>query len=187
MNYVIKPLSPELTRTFTGYLSNLDFSHSPHWATCFCRYYHSSCSMEQWQKRTGEENCAEAVEQIKTGNMKGYLAFDAERCIGWRNANNIHQFIRLEDDLKHIVKDKKVGCVICFVIHPEYRRHGVARLLLKQVVNDFKSQNFDAVLAIPFENANPQKLYRGTMNMYKELGFEIVEQHEESCVMQLKL
>ncbi len=188
MNYMVKQLSPELTPTFTEYLSTLDFNHAPHWSTCFCRYYHTNCSMEQWQKRTGEENCAEAIEQVKAGNMKGYLAFDGEKCIGWCNANNVRQYIRLEDDLSHIVKDNKVGCVICFVIHPEYRKQGVARLLLKQAVEDFKAQGFDAVLSIPVEiKEEPEKLYRGTLNMYKELGFELIEHHEKSCVMWLEL
>ncbi|HWR60969.1 MAG TPA: hypothetical protein VN580_05120 [Clostridia bacterium] len=40
MDYSVKPLSPELADTFTDYLTNLDFSHSPHWSTCFCRFYH---------------------------------------------------------------------------------------------------------------------------------------------------
>ena len=53
--YTIKPLSPELATTFTEYLENLDFGE-PHWSSCFCRFYHTDCSAEQWSKRTGAEN-----------------------------------------------------------------------------------------------------------------------------------
>lgn len=188
MKYVIKPLSSELARNFTEYLENLDFGYAPHWATCFCRFYHTNCSSEQWQNRTGEENRAEALEEIKAGNMKGYLAFDGDKCIGWCNANNALQFIRLENDISHIIKDQKVGCIICFVIHPEYRKQGVARLLLKQAVEDFKEQGYDAVLAIPVDiKEAPEKLYRGTLNMYREFGFKEIEKHDNVSVMWLKL
>ncbi|MFZ5967338.1 MAG: GNAT family N-acetyltransferase [Bacillota bacterium] len=187
MKYTIKPLSSELATTFTEYLEALDFGHATHWATCFCRFYHTNCSYEQWQNRTGAENRAEAIEQIKAGNMKGYLAFDGDKCIGWCNANNVSQYIRLQEDIKHIINDQKVGCVICFVIHQEYRKQGVARLLLKQAVEDFRSQCFDAVLAIPVEiKDEPEKLYRGTMNMYRELGFKEIEKRDNVSIMWLK-
>ncbi len=187
MSYSIKPLSPALATTFTDYLSNLDFGHEPHWATCFCRYYHSNCSADQWQIRTGEHNRLEAVDQIQAGKMKGYLAFDGDKCIGWCNANDASQYIRLEQDIKHIMDGKKVGCVICFVIHPDYRKQGVARLLLKKAVEDFRQGGFDAVLALPVGRMdNPEKHYRGTLNMYKELGFVEIEKHDPVSVMLLE-
>lgn len=187
MKYTIKPLSSELSSTFTNYLENLNFGHAPHWATCFCRYYHTNCSVDQWINKTGEENRLEAIEQIKAGNMKGYLAFDGDKCIGWCNANNVSQYIRLEQDIKHIVAGKKVGCVICFVIHQEYRKQGVARLLLKQAVEDFRLQGFDAVLAMPVDiKDKPEMLYRGTLNMYSELGFREIEKHINTSVMWLE-
>jgi GNAT superfamily N-acetyltransferase len=187
MTYTIKPLSPELATTFIEYLEGLDFGHEPHWATCFCRFYHTNCSSDQWHNRPGEVNRLEAIEQIKAGNMKGYLAFDGDKCIGWCNANDVRQYIRLEQDIKHIVKGKKVGCVICFVIHKEYRKQGVAKLLLKQAIEDFKLQGFDAVLAIPIDiKDEPEKLYRGTLNMYKELDFREIERHDDVSVMWLE-
>lgn len=120
--------------------------------------------------------------------MKGYLAFDQDKCIGWCNANDIKQYLRIEDDLKPYTQNYKVGCIICFVIHPEYRKQGVARLLLKKAIEDFKSEGFDAVIAIPIENNNePEKLYRGTLNMYNENNFKEIDKLDETSVMWLKL
>lgn len=188
MSYTIKALAPEMADLFTDYLGNLDFSHSPHWATCYCRFYHTNCTREQWQSRAGEENRLEAIQQIQEGKMKGYLAFDGEKCIGWCNANDARQYIRLESEMKPIIKDKKVGCVICFVIHPDYRNKGVARLLLKQAVEDFRKQGFDAVLALPIDiKGEPLLLYRGSLNMYKENGFEEIQKHDSLSIMWLSL
>lgn len=188
MKYEIRKLMPELALTFADYLGNLDFGHAPHWATCFCRYYHTYCSRDEWQQRSGATNRQEAIENIKSGNMKGYLAFDDNKCIGWCNANNVNEYLRLKDDLEALIKDKKTGCVICFVIHPEYRGQGVARQLLKQAIEDFKAQGYEAVIALPIENRNePQKLYRGTLNMYKENGFKEIEKHDNMSIMWLDL
>lgn len=187
MNYKIKELTPELAVYFTDYIENLDFGHSPHWATCYCRYYHTNCSMDAWQQRTGTENRLEALEEIKSGNMKGYLAFDDDKCIGWCNANNVNKYLRFENDLDTIKKDKKVGCVICFVIHPEYRGQGVARQLLQHSIKNFKAMGYDAVIALPIENKNePEKLYRGTLNMYKENGFKEIEKQDNMSIMWLE-
>lgn len=188
MKYIVKPLTEDLALTFTEYLGNLDFGHAPHWSTCFCRYYHTNCSGEQWQKRTGEENRDEAIEQIKAGIMKGYLAFDDDKCIGWCNANDVRQYARILDDIEYLVKDQKVGCVICYVIHPGFRGQGVARLLLNEAISDFKKQGYEAVLALPVDiKDDPQKLYRGSLNMYKEYSFEEIEKRDNLSIMWLKL
>jgi GNAT superfamily N-acetyltransferase len=184
----VKPLDSQLATTFTEYIGNLDFGHAPHWSTCFCRFYHTSCSGEEWRNRSGEENRLEAIEEIKNGNMKGYLAFDGEQCIGWCNANDTRQFVRLENELKSVIGDQKVGCVICYVIHPNYRKQGIARLMLKQAIEDFKAEGFDGVLALPVDvKDDPEKLYRGTINMYKDQGFKEIERDEDVSVMWLSL
>lgn len=188
MGYFIRPLTPESADTFADYLSSLDFGHSPHWASCFCRFYHTDCSSEAWQSRAGEENRAEAMEAIATGAMTGYLAFDGDTCIGWCNANDAARFLRLGHDFDHLTAGKKVGCTICYVIHPEYRGRGVARALLRRAVEDFCAGGFDAVLALPVEaGADLEKRYRGTLNMYRELGFQEVERHDTLYVMWLEL
>jgi GNAT superfamily N-acetyltransferase len=187
MDYKIVELNPELAECFADYLGNLDFGHAPHWATCYCRFYHTDCSYDEWFKRTGTENREEAIKEIKAGKMKGYLAFDGDKCIGWCNANNVKEYKRLADDLEFIVKGRKAGLVICFVIHPDYRGKGVARQLLKQIILDFKEQGYEAVIALPIDDkTEPQKLYRGTINMYQENGFKEIEKKEKLCYMMLE-
>lgn len=188
MNYTVKPLSPDLAETFTTYLGSLDFNHAPHWATCYCMFYQTNCSQEEWQNRTGPENRSAAAKLIKEGSMKGYLAFAGDECIGWCNANDARQYIRLEEEMKPVIRDLKVGCVICYVIHPEYRNQGVARLLLKHALADFKAEGYDAVLAIPLDRKDePENLYRGTVKMYTEQGFKEIQRHGDLRVLWLDL
>jgi len=188
MDISVRSLEPGMADIFADYFDNLDFSHEPHWATCYCRFYHTSCSHEEWQARPGGQNRQEALEQIASGSMRGYLAFEGDICVGWCNANDFSDFSRLVGDFGSLVQEKKVGCVICFVIHPSYRRSGVARLLLSAAVEGFRSQGYEAVLALPVESADePEKRYRGTMNMYREQGFLEIKKRGGLSVMWLDL
>lgn len=186
--YQVKPLTKDNAEIFAEYLGELDFSHAPHWGTCFCRFYYTNCPGEEWKARSGEHNKQEALEDINQENMKGLLAFDGDKCIGWCSANDVSRFPRIYADVKEILGDKKTGCVICYVIHPEYRRQGVARLLLKTAIESFREDGFDAVLALPVDMKSPQEThYRGTINMYLENGFKEIKREEELRIMLLDL
>ena len=45
----IKPLQTDQAQLFTAYFDGLDFSHAEHWAGCFCQYYLSGCTPEEWE------------------------------------------------------------------------------------------------------------------------------------------
>lgn len=186
MELKILPLSPALAHPFCDYLSGLDFAGTPHWASCFCRYYYLSCTQQEWICRTLEENRAEALREIEAGNMRGYLAFDGETCIGWCNANDVKNLPRLAEYAAEFGLNSRVGCTICYVVHPDYRGKGVARKLLARAISDFRAAGYDAMLALPFESeAAPQKRYRGTRAMYEQAGFHEIRTEESVHVMRL--
>lgn len=188
MDLVIKPLTAEMAELFTTYLSGLHFDHAPHWATCFCRYYYLDGPTEEWMARSGETNRKEAIAEIEAGRMNGYLAFDGDQCIGWCNAADANQFARIKDAVEEYCMDDKVGCTICFVIHPEYRNRGVARSLLETAITEFKKRGYDAMIALPFEaKDSPEKRYRGTINMYEQMGYKEIERQDSASIMWLDL
>ena len=138
--------------------------------------------------RTLEENRAEALQEIKNGNMRGYLAFDGEKCIGWCNANDVEQLVRLHEYTDELCSGKRVGCTICYVIHPDYRGKGVARQMLHRAIEDFRLSGYEAMLALPAEAENAgQKRYRGTLHMYQEAGFIELRAEENLHVMWLDI
>ncbi len=184
----IKPLTPELATVYVDFIGELAFEHAPHWASCFCRFYHTDCDMADWTSRTAAVNRQEALETIQSGQMKGYLAFDGDQCIGWLNANDSKSYIRLQNEMAPVTSGKKVGVVICFVIHPEHRRKGVAKALLERAISDFRVQGYDAVLGLPVNSQESiEKSYRGTFQMYTALGFNEIQRHGDLGVMWLDL
>lgn len=188
MAYEIQPLTPALADTFSEYLSGLDFSATPHWASCFCRFYHTTCPAEEWRVRTAEVNRADALREIAAGNMRGYLAFEGSACVGWCNANDIAGLPRLRDDTEPFCRGKRVGCTICFVIHPNHRGRGLARQMLSRAIEDFRSAGYDAMIALPVESpGTEERRYRGTLHMYQEAGYREVQTEGRLHVMWLAL
>lgn len=184
----IKPLSPDMAELFTDYLANIDYSHAPHWQFCNCQYYHVKCETEVWRSRTVEMNQKLAHQNIRDGVMRGFLAFDGEKVVGWVNANDWRNYALLEDNEYLKGLDGRTGMVLCFVIHPEYRRQGLARRLLKTAVENFREEGFDRVIGRPFVWSNhPERQYHGVPVMYEELGFEKVFEVNGECTYVLEL
>lgn len=182
----IKALSPALAQTYVDYLGGINFDHAPHWASCFCRYYHLECSSEEWASRTAETNQSEALSQIDQGQMHGFLAFDGDQCIGWCNANDTSSYKRLKNEFSPFIENKKAAAIMCFVIHPDYRGQGVAKALIRAAIDHFSALSYDRILALPFElKEEPTKMYRGSKEMFGQFGFEVLDTFGEVTVMAL--
>ena len=188
MDIKIVKLEKGMGNTFADYFKNLDFSHEKNWSGCYCRFYHMDNDIEDWAARTGEQNRADAIKEIDNGNMTGFLAFSGDKCIGWLNANDWKSYRRLLEYVPEYIGDKKTGIVICYVIHPEFRSMGVAKALLNAALDDFKSNGYEAVMALPVgADAFSQKMYRGTVSMYEKAGFEKIAEFEYAQVYWLEL
>jgi GNAT superfamily N-acetyltransferase len=72
--------------------------------------------------------------------------------------------------------------VVCFVVSPPYRRHGVARVLLDGAVSTFAGRGFERLEAYPVRDATDQRrAFHGTVDLFANSGFEMVS--EEPLVM----
>ncbi len=184
MSYQIKELKPELAEDFLDFMGNTDFSSESHWNHCYCRFYHSDTSWEDWRERSSEENRQEAYNAIKSGQMKGYLLYDGEKPIGWCNANDLKEFKRIKKEAEdRLDLSKKIGSIICFVIHPDYRKQGLSKKLMRRAVSDFQAMDYDLIMALPVEFDKPEMRYRGTVSMYQEVGFQEIAREDKLSVM----
>lgn len=177
MTIEIKALTPEMGEIFIDYVRNIDFSYAPHWQFCHCQYYHINCDTEVWRNRTSEQNETLALQNIRDGVMQGFLAFEEEKPVGWINANDWHNYALLEDDEELASFEGKSGLIVCFLIHPDYRKQGLAKRLLKSAVENFREKGYDRVIGRPFIwSQHPERQYHGIPTMYEELGFKKISE-----------
>lgn len=73
-------------------------------------------------------------------------------------------------------KTEKVKSVFCFLIAPDMRGQGIAKMLLEKVCEDAKAEGFDYIEAYPrkkrlFGKANEFSNFQGPYKMFEQAGF----------------
>jgi GNAT superfamily N-acetyltransferase len=183
----VHPLTPERVDDFLAFFDHETgpaFSDNPEWAKCYCQFYHTPREVD-WNARPGAPNREAMRQRIETGEMEGFLAYDdaggRPEVVGWLNAqprNKLpHCFarMRLEPTLVD-VPDYRVAQVLCFVIHPQHRRRGVARALLDAACATLARRGIAIVEAYPFkseDSQDPGDHYHGSLPMFLAAGFVV--------------
>jgi len=186
MNLDIRPLSPSLKTDYLSFFESIKFDEHPHWAYCYCYSYHFTGKTEEW---TREKNRACVAGMIDAGSMKGYLAYDKDLPVGWCNVNNRLNYQRLTKIYELVDPEHPGICsIVCFLVHPDYRRRGMLQLLLNRIVLDYKVQGYEYIEAYPRPgNLSAERLYHGPLDLFKRNGFQRVKEFDEYSVVRLKL
>ncbi len=176
MNEVsIKPLSEVSDGDFLHFFDYEAFVDNPHWAGCYCQFYLTDHHSENWEKLTAKQNRAAAEEKIKSGVMRGYLAFLDGKVVGWCHAGPRSGFAALVGDPEIGVDDEdKVGSIVCFIVSPGERGNGIATKLLEAACKDFKEKGLELAEGYPrVEAASQAANYHGPQKMYEQAGFTV--------------
>lgn len=196
MNVEIHKLTPELAEDYACF-----FDETPHndefKRKCYCvRWCADTANGKSWPDKTTERR-AVAVERVKNGHIRGYLAYHDKdnKIVGWCNANK-------KSDCQNVIKcmiikhmhtpvedckdDEKVKFIFCFVIASDYRRKGIASQLLQFICDDAKADGYNFVEVLTtkeFKNDG----FRGVFEMYEKHGFHIHAEQDGKVVMRRAL
>ncbi len=187
MDIIIRPLTSDLMEDFLHFFDNVGFVNNPDWAGCYCQFYHIEGSRKKWAKRTKEQNRNSSKALITSGKMKGFFAYLDEKPVGWCNANSKenYSYVLFKDEADG---EKKIAGIVCFLIDPSYRKKGVARLLLKEVCEYYKSKKYDYVESYPVKNdKSDAHNYHGPYSLFLSEGFSVFKELKGIYVMRKKL
>ena len=210
MEYEIKRLSPEIADEFFDFFDNRAFSDGSPFYPCYCNAYNMSKDRinEEFHKRSqeyggGAEGWKRAIREsaekmINSGELKGYLAFDGGKAVGWCNSNDRLNYYRVgEFDLSDFPDDKacdycaekgEIRSVVCFEISPEYRGKGMASALLGRVCEDAAADGYSYVEGYPAKDGGYMGMaFTGPLKMYEKLGFDVYMQTESLIIVRKKL
>ena len=178
----IKPLSPELLNDYLSFFDNAVFTENPGWSQCYCYSFHFTGTRDQWNR---EGNRKAVSDLIKKSELRGYLAYDGHLPIGWCNANersnyqSLHKYYDLPEK-----PDGKICSIVCFLVHHEYRRKGVAKKILERIIEDYSTLAYDYLEAYPARgNASCEGHYKGPLAMYEKSGFKKTMEQEKYYVV----
>lgn len=176
----IRRLSPALCGDYLRFFDETPHDDNRDESKCYCVCWSAADSTGR-DFSSAEKRRALAEEYVVSGDIRGYLAYENGRAIGWCSAGDRGDYyachagrMYLEPLRALYPPDERVKSVYCFVVAPEWRRHGVAAALLERVCEDARAEGFDAVEAYPIAQfVSEQADYMGPAALYERLGFAV--------------
>ncbi len=186
MNIEIRPLTKDLKEDYLLFFDKMTFKENPDRLKCYCYDYHFTGDVETC---TREESRSAVIDLINENKLRGYLVFDNDKPIGWCNANNRLNYQRLLKDYDYIDNpDDKACSIVCFLIHPDYRRQGIAQKILERIIEDYSGKDFDYLEAYPKKSGlSCEGNFKGPLELYKKYDFKITKEYDNYYVMRRKV
>lgn len=180
----IVPSTPDVLDDVLHFFDHEGFAGKLEWAACYCVAHHDGGGPGPGYCRA--RNRALLADRIKAGTTTGFLAYADGKVAAWCNASPRSEFFEYRgfDDKP----DDKVGSIMCFVVAPPYRRHGLAEKLLDAAVASFAARGFTHAEAYPAKEIRDDgSAYHGPMSMYVGRGFEQVGENPFLAIVQKEL
>lgn len=183
----VHPVSVERVDDVLGFFDSDGFADNPAWAACYCVFHQrGGRTNERWGSEPWQENRTFLAERIRAGGTTGALAYVDGRLAAWCNASPRTEFPAFHGRDEH--PDEQVGCVVCFVVAPPYRRHGLASRLLDAALVSFAERGFGVAEAYPKRQPRSDAAaFLGPLPMYLGAGFREVASDGDLVVVQKTL
>jgi GNAT superfamily N-acetyltransferase len=164
---VIKELTSENMSDWFDFFDNRAFTDNKEWKGCYCTAFFYPKPENYIGQTNKRKDYAKWL--IDCDKMKGYMAYENSKVIGWVNANDKRQFPRLSDLQE---ENEKTLAVVCFIVQKEFRRMGIAGKLLEKIIEDAKNKGYISIEAYPKKRSiSEYGKWNGPYEMYKKYGF----------------
>jgi GNAT superfamily N-acetyltransferase len=152
-----------------GFFDRDAFAGNPAWADCYCMFHHVVGGPDDdWGERGRLHNREQIRDRIASGATTGVVAVVDGKIVGWCNATGRAAYPKHAGD----PSDGETGSIVCFLVAPPYRGHGVARRLLEGACDLLRRSGFRVAEAYPVAKpSGAEAAYRGTPELYAEAGF----------------
>ena len=156
---------------------------------CWCQYLRMPASEygryakgPAWEKQVqlrGER----LRHQVGKSPPPGMLAYLGQQMVGWCGFGPRQTMQRLERSRTiPRIDDRLVWSIVCFFIRPGFRRRGIARRLLQEVVKYAQQSDIAGLEAYPVDHQgqriNANSAYVGTVSMFEAEGFQKVTESD---------
>lgn len=155
---------------------HLDAFHMLHatsgWCSCVAWWVET---WDGWGKRSAEENRALRDRLTTSGVFDGYLALSGNVAVGWCQALPRDRLVKIGRQFD-LAADPGTWAISCFFIHRDHRRQGVARTLLRAVLDDLPSRGARRVEAYPKRTAGDAgEFWNGPERLFRAHGFMVAK------------
>ena len=171
----IRKLDASTKEDFLRYFDKDALGDNPYWNGCYCQFYLREDADGEWIQRD-PANRANAARRIEAGTMKGLLAFDEGKVVGWCHVNFKKDIAAYREGA-----GPAEAVILCFVIAPWMRRKGLASRLLDEAIAFMAESGAASIEAYPIKAPRaPELSYHGYLGMYLDRGFVIAGEDEHT-------
>lgn len=183
----VHPVTVERLKDFLSFFEGEELRSLPQEAGCYCIWDHSPQPEGELLRRPALLNRFEKLRLFRQGRAHGLLAYHQGRPVGWCNAGPLAHLPHLR--VPYRPPDAGVvGAVVCFLVAPAYRGQGVARALLEGACSMLRGMGLSFAEGYPLkEPRSPGETFRGTPELFREAGFQVVAEVEGHLVMRRPL
>jgi GNAT superfamily N-acetyltransferase len=141
---------------------------------CWCMWWR--LTRKEFEAGQGAKNRQAMKSIVDSGEIPGIIAYRENKPIGWCSVAPRRQFGTLERSrVLRRLDEKPVWSIVCFFIHKQYRKQGIALYLIRAAVNYVQERNgkiVEAYPTVPWERRLPPvSSYMGVPSLYTKAGF----------------
>ena len=166
----IRDISVDTRADIVDFFDYRAFADNTAWGMCYCMFHHIGGRYAgEWPHRTWQENRSDLADRIDQGKTTGVVAYVDGELAGFCNATARSAFpARTGDD------DEGVGSIVCFVVAPPYRGHGVSRAMLTAALERLRELGMSVAEAYPIVDPETgASAFVGTLSLYENAGFDV--------------
>ena len=168
MKLMLEALSPSNLDVFRNLLGSKEFGG------CFCAVWTSFG--DDWGARCGDRsqpNFLITKKNVEDGKHVGYLVYQGTELVAWTGSGPKTAFPYLQTKLgsRLSVFTDESWSIGCLAVSESHRGKGLGDFIVKAVANRAKANGAKFLEAYPTRPFHEPRIFRGTENLYKRLGF----------------
>lgn len=185
MNIQVCKLGKDMAEDYIRYFDNRAFGDGNAEKGCYCVWHHWTDRHEYERSLMPEaerpyRKREYAKELIQNGLLNGFAAYLGNQMVGFCNADTKDRYFRLSrennpNSWTGTNADDKILAIVCFIVAPDMRRNGIAKALLDYACQYARENGYDCVEGYPPRGAFTTHDCGGSVSMYADLGFEIID------------
>lgn len=168
MNLKLQSLTVDKLNIFKELLGSNDFGG------CFCAVWTSHD--DDWVARCNDKaqpNFLITKKNVELGHHTGFLIYQGNGLIGWTGSGPKTAFPFLKTKLGSRLTSfsPDTWSVGCLAVKETYRGKGLSDFIVRAVVEEASKSGATTVEAYPTRPFHEPRVFRGTYQLYKRLGF----------------